>query len=293
MSGVIYADVLVIINLYVTYFLLLCASYLSHEKPRRIRVVLSSVFGGFYALLILIPTENTFFIFLMKSGAVILPVVIAFGIRSLTAFLRVMLGYLVCSFAFAGIMSALWYFFCPAGMFYNGSIVYFDIDVLTLVIFTVICYGFMRLFDYIFSRRAPINTVFYCKVCFGEREYTLKAFLDTGNSLTDPFTGKPIVIASSDRFRDAFDLDNPEAGEEVRFVLCNTVSGKSLLPAVTPEWLKVEGADTDFITDKVMIAFTKQTLLSGEYDAILPMGLFSKNFERKDEGESEKTAVTS
>ncbi len=292
MSGVIYADVLVIINLYVTYFLLLSAAFISREKPERLRLVLSSFFGGFYALLVLLPVVIPFQSFIIKAGAVILPPVIAFGFRSTKTFLRLCVSYLVCSFVFAGLMFALWYFVCPAGMFYDGSVVYFDIDVLTLVFFTVVCYGFMRLFDFVFKSRAPVNTVFYCKVYLKEGEYSLKTFLDTGNNLTDPFSGKPIIIANTEKFRDVFDFENPEAGEGLRFVLCSTVSGKSLLPAASPLRLKVEGADTCFTTDKVMIAFTNERLLGGDYDAILPMGLFNKNFERKDERESEKASVT-
>lgn len=292
MPGVIYADVLVIINLYVTYFLLLCTCFISREKPKRVRLALSSFFGGFYSLLILLPTENAFLNFLVKAGAAILPVVIAFKLRGVKTFLRLCVSYLVCNFVFAGLMFALWYFVCPAGMFYDGSVVYFDIDVLTLAIFTVVCYGFMRLFDLIFKSRADINTVFYCKVWLKGSEYKLKAFLDTGNNLTDPFSAKPVIIVSREPFESLYDFDCPEAGEGIRFVLCSTVSGKSLLPAVCPESIRVEGADTTFETGNVMLAFTEEKLLGGDYDAILPMGLFNNIYERKDERESEKATVT-
>ncbi len=289
MSGVIYADVLVIINLYVTYFLLLCASFISHEKPRRARLVLSSFFGGFYSLLILIPDENSFLDFLIKVGAAVLPPLIAYGYRSRKTFLRLCISYLACNFVFAGLMFVLWYFVCPAGMLYDGAFVYFDIDVLTLVVFTVVCYGFMRAFDFIFKSRAPVNTIFYCRVSLKGKQYSLKAFLDTGNSLSDPFSGKPVIIACREPFASVFDFDNPIAGEGLRFVLCNTVSGKSLLPAASPDSVTVEGADIFLETDRVMIAFTAERLLGGDYDAILPMGLLNKTCERKDERESEKT----
>lgn len=292
MSGIIYADVLVIINLYVTYFILLGASFLSHEKPKRLRLVLSSFFGGFYALLILLPYVNSFFDFLIKIGAVVLPVLIAFGLKNAKTFLRLLVSYLVCNFIFAGLMFLLWYFLNPSGMFYNGTVVYFNIDVLTLVVFTVVCYGFMRAFDFIFKSRAPVNTVFYCKVFLKGKQYNLKAFLDTGNNLSDPFSGKPIIIANKTLFISEFDFENPVAGEGLRFVLCNTVSGKSLLPASSPERIIAEGADISFETDKVMIAFTAEKLFGGEYDAILPVGLLNQTYERKDERESEKNAVT-
>lgn len=287
MSGVIYADVLIVINLYVTYFLLLSVSLLCRESAERMRLLLSSLFGAFYSLTVLLPEKFYYVTVFLRVVAFCFPVFIAFGFRNLKRFLRLNVCYLLCNFFFAGLMFALWYFVCPAGMYYNGSVVYFDIDILTLVIFTVVCYGFVKLFDLLFKTRAPINTVFYCKVRINGEDICLKAFLDTGNNLSDPFSGKPVIISHKEKFNGK---DPPS--EKQRFVLCSTVSGKSLLPAFSPDEIFIKGAEVEFITDRAMIALTEEKLMGGEYDAILPMGLFDKINERKDERESEENSFT-
>ena len=223
-------------------------------------------------------------------------VLVAFGYKSPKSFLRINLSFLLCSFLFAGIMLALWYFICPGGMYFNGSVVYFDIDILTLCVLTVVCYIFLKLFDRFFKSRAPVNTVFLCRVYYGGEEFELKAFFDTGNRLTDHFTGKPVIIVHRDKFGSKIpsELTSPESLIErsFRLLYCETVGGGGLLPAFSPDKVHIRGAEYDFTTESATIALTDKKLMQGEYDAILPMDLFDNNFVRKDETEDEKaTAV--
>ena len=104
-----------------------------------------------------------------------------------------------------------------------------------------------------------------------------------------------MIIAS----REAFDKVLPDEITEkdceehkLRFILCSTLAGKSLLPSFSPGKVYIKGAYKELATDDVMIAITQEKILGGEYDAILPSGLFKNNFEGKDEGENEKTTVT-
>ena len=287
MQRVIYADVLVIINFYVTYFLLCATALLSKSEINRVRFMISSFLGGAYSLSILLPEVSVALSCALKLGALIVPVIIGFKIRSTVSLLKLCLCFVLCNFVFAGLMMALWYFVHPSGMYFNTTVLYLDIDILSLVIFTVVCYGFVRVFEFFFRTRAPINTIFYCEVMLDGKSYMLKAFLDTGNNLADPFSSKPVIIADKSIFNEKIQGEDFSEGR-LRYVLCTTVSGKSLLPSFVPDAVHIKGADSEFTTDEVMIALTEEKLLSGEYDAILPMGLFNNKHYRKDERESEE-----
>ncbi len=295
MQRVIYADVLIVINVYITYFILKSTSLLTKETPDSIRLFFASLLGGAYSLTVLLPEKVQSILGVARFGVAVFFVFVAFGFTSPRVFLRLNLCFLFCSFVYAGLMLALWYFISPAGMYFNGSVVYFDIDILTLVLLTIGCYAFLKLFECLFRTRAPVNTVFCCKIIFNGREYELKAFLDTGNSLKDYFTGKPVIIACRElflqEFPDGFEMKSDLFNKKIRYIFCDTLNGKGLLPAFTPENVHIKGADYDFFTDGVTVALTDKKLLQGEYDAILPLGLFDKNFDRKDEGESEKAYV--
>lgn len=295
MTGVIYADVLVVVNIYITYLLLKSTALLLKEDPDRIRLVIASFSGGFYSLTVLLPEKFSSVLVAFRILAVGLFVFITFGFKSVKLFIRQGICFLLCSFIFAGLMFALWYFICPSGMYFNGSVAYFDIDILTLVILTVVCYSFLKVFDLIFRTRAPVNTVYRLDVFVKGEKLQLKAFLDTGNRLSDPFTGSSVIIVNSACFENIF-YGKAESeyfsDYKMRYIFCTTLGGESMLPAFSPDKVFVKGADCSFNIDKAVIALTEERLLQGEYDAILPMGLFENNFDRKDERESEEvTAV--
>ena len=295
MHTVIYADVLVVTNVYITYFLLRATALLSRTECNRLRLFLASFLGGAYSLTVLLPEKVQGALLAVRLLAALVFIFVAFGYSSLKAFLRLNVSFFSCSFIFAGLMFALWYFISPGGMYFNGAVVYFDINILSLVVMTVICYVFIKLFDRIFKSRAPVNTVFSCTVVYNEHEFVLRSFLDTGNNLRDYFTGRPVIIADRRAFSDIFPEKITVNGEfskqKVRFIFCNTLVGKGFLPAFSPTMLKIKGTDYNFSTEEITVALTEEKLLQGEYDAILPMGLFENNFDRKDERESEKDSV--
>lgn len=293
MSGVIYADVLVVINIYITYFLLRSAALFSRTVPDRLRMLISSVSGGLYSLTILLPERLQDIITALRFLVIPLFIWVAFGYPSLKAFLRLCISFLASSFIFAGLMFALWYFVCPNGMYFDGSVVYFDINIITLAVLTVICYVFMKIFDRLFKSRVPMNTVFLCDVIVDGKKISMKAFLDTGNRLHDYFTDKPVVVAYKEIFRDILNTDSEEdiIKHKCRLIYCNSIGGKTFLPAFSPERIHIRGGNYDFSTDKVTLALSSERLLQGEYDAILPVGLFNNNY-RKDDIESEKSAAS-
>lgn len=295
MQRVIYADVLVVINLYITYFLLRSAALLSKQKADRLRLFLAALFGGVYSLTVLLPEKIQSALFILRLLFMVLLVFIAFGYKSIRSFLRLNLSFLFSSFLFGGIMLALWYFVCPEGMYFNGTVLYFDIDIMTLALLTVGCYALLKLFDRFFRSRAPVNTVFCCSIFFCEKEYKLSAFLDTGNRLTDYFTGNPVIVANKSCFAQAFDqaLADAEVFKQkgLRYIFCDTLAGDGLMAAFTPERVHITGTEYDFSASSVTVALTDKRLLQGEYDAILPMGLFDNYYEGKVEAENEKNNI--
>ena len=294
MSGVIYADVLIVVNIYITYLLLSSTALILKEHPDKLRIFIASFMGGIYSLTVLLPERFAGFLAVLRILAAGIFVLTAFGFKSVRLLLKQGVCFFLCSFVFAGLMFAIWYFICPAGMYFNGAVVYFDIDNLTLVILTVICYGFLRLFDVFFRTRMPVNTMYYLTVTVNGQKYNLKAFLDTGNQLCDPFTGRPVIIANIDGFGLLFRGDDKSGYFEkfkMHYVFCKSLSGKEMLSAFYPDKLLIKGADCSFYLEEATVALTDERLLKGEYDAILPLGIFDNNFVRKDERENEKNEV--
>ncbi len=287
MTEVIYADVLVVLNLYVTYALLSLTGIISRKKRNTLRIFLSSLMAGFYSLSILLPgiaeiltavTGIPFGIFLCFT---------AYGFINKKAFLKLCLSFFALSFVFAGIMLFLWLFFAPKGMYFSNGIVYFDISTSNLVVLTIICYVFISLCNRYLRSRTPSDTVYDCEIIKGDKSYKCHCFLDTGNSLRDPFTGKPVIIVNGEKFEctvplTAYDLAKTDNGS-FRLIPCSGVAGKNLLVSFSADLIRVRGLKKNFSCSDVTVAITQEKIFGGRYDGILPFELFSEKGEDYDE----------
>ena len=195
MALVIYIDVLLVVNLYINYFLVRGTSLMLRRKVSPRRVILASAVGAVGSLLILVPDLNPILCVLIKIALGIGITFAAFGRQNKIDFLISSLSFLVVSFIFGGAMTALWNIAAPAGIFVRNGTAYFDIPIIAAALFTAALYGGFRVFRTIIDRRKPQSHA-VVRIRNGAAEVTLDGLADTGNSLRDSFTGKPVVITS-------------------------------------------------------------------------------------------------
>ena len=276
----VYADVLVIVNIYINYILLRLSGTVARREAKSIRVFSASLVGGFYSLIILVPSVPEWVITITKFAVGAVMLLIAFGFRNKRAFFRLAASFLLVDVGFAGLMFALWLIFAPQSMLYCCGIVYFNIDTLTLLILTVICYGITTVIAKLIAFKAPKNSVYALKVCFGKDEFTFHAFLDTGNALTEPFSGYPVIVADPNvKNSQGKTLGEyiTQSGKLARVIPCSALGKATALTAVRPDMVKITGVEADFETGAVYIALSRQELLNGEYTALLSEKLFENN----------------
>ena len=195
MALVIYIDVLLVVNLYINYFLVRGTSLMLRRKVSPRRVILASAVGAVGSLLILVPDLNPILCVLIKIALGIGITFAAFGRQNKIDFLISSLSFLVVSFIFGGAMTALWNIAAPAGIFVRNGTPYFDIPIIAAALFTAAMYGGFRVFRTIIDRRKPQSHA-VVRIRNGAAEVTLDGLADTGNSLRDSFTGKPVLITS-------------------------------------------------------------------------------------------------
>lgn len=191
MALIIYIDVLLVVNLYINYFLVRGTSLMLRRKVSPRRVILASAVGAVGSLLILVPDLNPILCVLIKIALGIGITFAAFGRQNKIDFLISSLSFLVVSFIFGGAMTALWNIAAPAGIFVRNGTAYFDIPIIAAALFTAALYGGFRVFRAIIDRRKPQSHA-VVRIRNGAAEVTLDGLADTGNSLRDSFTGKPV-----------------------------------------------------------------------------------------------------
>lgn len=245
---VVYADVLVILNLYINFLLIKSTALITRRDISAKRCVASALIGAFGALVILLPELPFWITMLVKLALGALITFAAFGKQKPSDFAICALFFLVISFTYAGIMMALWTFAAPFGMVWSNGTAYFDIPIAALALFTAAAYLIVKLARLFSDRRLHCNKL--CKVTISANggEASLSGLCDTGNEACDIFSGKPVLICElskallviPDEIRDYFDGKTPES---IRLIPCSTVTGNALIPVFKAERITVDGKE--------------------------------------------------
>lgn len=272
---VVYADVLIALNIFVNYFLLLSVKKLMKINVKTLNIAIGALLGGIYALSIFLENVPKPLQLLMNICALSVMTLVSFRPISLKVFLNDILCLFGVNTAFAGIMLAVWLFFSPKGMLYNNSIVYFDIDIKLLAVSTLVCYAVLRAVGLFVKRASPADKTVSVSLVNSGKSITVNALIDTGNTLKDAFTGEGVVIADEAVIKSLFgcsltayiEKEKSENKLNIRLIPVNTVSGETVLPAVKTEQMIIN--KTGKTKQGVLLAQSKTKISNGEYQLIL------------------------
>ncbi len=246
----VYADVLVILNLYINYFLIRSTTLLLRREVSVKRCVFGALAGAFGALVILLPPLPFFVIVLEKTALGALITFIVFGRQKFSDFAVCALFFLVVSFIFAGLALALWTFAAPYGMVFANGIFTFNIPLFAIACFTAAAYFTVRLVKYFSDRRLRKNKICAVKIVRNGTTVELRGLCDTGNGLRDIFSGKPVVVCEADKIsgvipQNILDYFGGKPNEGLRLIPCKTALSESLLPIFKADGIIIDGKSAD------------------------------------------------
>lgn len=288
---VIYADVLVAVNIYVTYFLIVAARLFLKKETKGLFVALASVLGGLSSLEVLLDVKSVAAGVVFKLAASAVITLIAFLPKSLSGFLKAYFAFFSVGFIFGGIMLFFEYTFHPEKvMFINGT-VYFDVSVLFIVIMSLLGYGAVMLLDRLLKKRASQNTLYTVTVLFRGKKASFRALYDTGNNLSDGFDGRPVILTELSAVKELFcaneycylkendfSFEPPESLlKYTRIIAGKSVCGSSLFWAFLPDKVYIKDGKTTCVTDFAAIAVTAVGLKEEEYSALLGNTIFERS----------------
>lgn len=193
---VIYVDTLFLLNAMVDYLLLLASARLAGEPLARLRFLLGAVLGGLYAVAIFLPGLSFLARPPCRLAAAVLMVLAAFW--KSRRLLRQVVIFFALSCAFGGGVLAI-ALLGGRGLALSNGVLYSGMDLKIVLLSAAGCYGALTL---IFQRTgrhtASSGELRPVRLTLGERQVSLTALVDTGNTLTDPATGRPVLVAEAD-----------------------------------------------------------------------------------------------
>lgn len=286
MKQVIYIDVLIFLNTIITFLLLLASSRLMKVYPSPGRFAISSILGGFSSLIILAPDFGFFLSLLTKLLFSLVIVITAYNPKSITAILKETGYFFVVNFIFAGMMLFASSLPGISIVNYNNGAVYINFSFFSLIGACVICYAVTCFLGKITKNKAVDTVVYNIEIESTGKAINCSAILDTGNALTDPFTGESVIIADKftlsdilpENIKTYLSTGNSENG--IRLIPCKTVAGSTLMPCFRAEKIRITGNNSTYIIKNIEIAVSNQPLT----EVILPSAVLNTNERRTENG---------
>lgn len=282
MKQTIYLDILIAVNLFINYILLLLTAKFLSLKWKTFRLVLGEILSGIYSLYILFPEINLFLSIIIKLIMALTIVWCVFGFKSMKSFAKTTLCFYAVNFLFSGIMLGLWLLLRPTSMEMNNGVVYFNISPTVLVVSTIVSYFVIEIFYRIIGKNDTKNSFYEIKINTEGPPAKLKAKVDTGNILREPFSNLPVIIVRNSLAKKIFPenllnllefyrqnnmeiFPNGNIKYKIRMVPFKTVAGNGILAAFKPKnIINPEGTSKE-----AYIAICPDSTLSEEIGALI------------------------
>ena len=236
-----YIDLFFIFNFIIDFIITLSVSIMLKRKSSYIRMILSSLLGGFSSLLLFTSLNKI----LIEIISIILMVVISFGYKGIR--------YVIKNILYMYILSTL-----LGGIIYLFNIKVSNNVFLSYLIIIIIAIEVMVLYIKENKKMKNIyNNYYKVDIYFKSNDkLSLIGFVDTGHNLYDPYKKRPIILISNKYYRN----DN--------FILVpyHTLSGNGLLKCIKPDIIFIEGIG---YKGNVLVGFSDSPNLIDGIDVIL------------------------
>lgn len=277
MKQVIYIDVLIFLNTAITFLLLLATSKITKLTPSAGRYVTGALVGGVFSLIIFAPDMGLILSLLTKLLFSLIIVSVVYNPKRIKAIAKQTSYFFAVSFGYAGIMLFISSLPGISILSYNNGIVYIDLSMFSLIAAAVVCYVVTVALN-AFTRHSHDGAILYnIKIKCNGKSLSTASILDTGNSLTDPFSGESLIIASSKEVDALLSADiknyisgNTNKCEKLRLVPCTTIAGDTLLPVFRADEVQISGGGNNKQLCNVGIAVCSREI----GNVILPSNIF-------------------
>lgn len=192
----VYAEYLLIENIIINFIILYVTKKITRTKTSKLRLTIAALVGSIYTLIAFFPSLRFMGKFLIKFSISILMIILAFNPERLHQFFKQLSAFYMVSFAFAGAIIGIFYILNNNFNLTRFSFKNFN----ELIRFLIIGIGVaILLIRYILKfYQIRVNKENYLTnviICLNNKEAKLIALIDTGNSLKEPISQKPVIIA--------------------------------------------------------------------------------------------------
>ncbi|HJC56050.1 MAG TPA: sigma-E processing peptidase SpoIIGA [Candidatus Eisenbergiella intestinipullorum] len=242
--------------------LLLTGTILNRRAPSAAASAFRLILGSgaealFFCAVFLLPGAGALLKRLLLTAGTLAGLLFIFRIRSPGLLLRAVCIYCMAGFLLAGFLYAF-----PAFWRESAAV----LSALALILAGTASLVWKR------EKRRREQMVVTAELIEGRVRIVTEALIDSGNTLYDPISERPVNVVERSVLEGRIDLERPE---RFRLVPYHTLGGRGLMQAIEIERLKVKKEDQEFLFEHVLLGlYNGEVTQSGSYRLILHPALF-------------------
>lgn len=217
----IYIDLVLFINFFFDFLLLFGLNILMKKRANILRIIISSIVGSSSILFLFMPL-NTISLFILKLIISIVMILIAFGEKN---FKKTYTYFYILSIFLGGVM----YLLNNTFSYKNKGLIFFS-NGLSINFIVMIIISPLVIYFYIKEKKEYNNTyqnTYIIDIYIDNNKYSLLGYLDTGNTLKDPYKNRPVIITDTKLID--FNI------KKCILVPYETISNKGLIKCIKPD----------------------------------------------------------
>jgi len=244
----VYLDLVMILNFFFDFVLLLSVSILLRRNVSIYKILLGAFLGGL-SILFLFINITSLQLFSFKVVISVLMVLISFGYKSLKYTFKNLLYLYTASIILGGFL----YFLNIEFSYENVGLIFINNGLSINVLFLII---FCPIIIYIYVKQGlwlknNYSNYYKIDVYMDDLKYTFNAFLDTGNTLVEPLTNKPVILIDKKIKCDKFFFIPYKSVNNNGLIKCikvdkveiNGISKYKVIVGLLDEKIKIDGID--------------------------------------------------
>ena len=262
----IYLDIVFLEDVFVNYTILIATTMILKQKMRFIKMFVSSALGGIISIVLFLINAPILIEFFIKILISMMMVLICFGKKKI--FIKVFTFYLI-SLVFGGVTIFLIFSIKPENInivekITNSKVLIKNIIKASIISVVMIFIVSKLIKNNEFKKR----NIYDLEIFYKGKMVKIKAFLDSGNLLKEPITGKSVIIVEKESLNGVVEQDiidnlkNILTGKWLKdvntkfsfFIIPFTSLGNNngILIGFKPEYIKIY-AETEVLKNDIVI----------------------------------------
>ena len=265
------------------------------RKIKHIRIIISSLIGSVYAIVIYLKVVTIASNIIMKIILSISMVWLAFCEENYKLLLKDLLMFYLVSFIFGGCSFALIYFISPENVRMNNGVLVGLYPLKVTLIAGIVAFVVIQIaFKITKNKLSSSDMLCQVKIYFAGKSEKVKMLIDSGNMLKDPIKGYPVIVVErkaiekilpEDLIQLLIDIEGGDVGNienkyisKIRLIPFASLGKQNgMLVGIKVEKVKIIFKDKeDYINDVIVGIYGKKITKDDGYNGLVGLELIEK-----------------